>query len=184
MLDQAAHEGVSGSLFGWASTRMRHTWGNDVTGFDRAFVDKVRSRAEKVFGPGKYFDLSIRGRELIPTSRPVMLVSNHSGGTTIPDVWGLAVAWYEYFGSSRPLHILAHDLLFALPQAAHLFERLGVLRASNNAAHKILESGRDVLIYPGGDIEVWRPYSKRYEVNFSGRTGYARLAHASAATRK
>ena len=155
---------------------MRHTWGSHVTGFDAEFVDKVRRGASRVFGPGKYLDMSVRGLELIPSTRPVMLVSNHSGGTSTPDVWGLAVAWYEHFGSGRPLHILAHDLLFALPQTARIFERMGVLRASTNAARDVLASGRDVLIYPGGDVEVWRPYTKRYEVNFGGRTGYARLA--------
>ena len=155
---------------------MRHTWGTHVRGFDPAFTDKVRQQAGKVFGRGKYLDLSVRGLELIPTSQPVMLVSNHSGGTSTPDVWGLAVAWYEHFGTARPLHILAHDLLFALPQTGHFFERMGVLRASTQVARDVLASGRDVLIYPGGDAEVWRPYSQRYDVNFSGRTGYARLA--------
>ncbi|MBS1152009.1 MAG: putative acyltransferase [Myxococcaceae bacterium] len=165
-----------GSLAGWAAEAMRHTWGTDVTGFDPAFVDRVRGGARKVFGPGKYLGVSIRGLELIPASQQVMLVSNHSGGTTTPDVWGLALAWYEHFGTARPLHILAHELLFALPQTARIFERLGVLRASSSAARNVLASGRDVLVYPGGDVEVWRPYTQRYQLNFAGRTGYARLA--------
>ena len=29
---------------------------------------------------------------------------------------------------------------------------------------------------PGGDRDTWRPYSKRYDVCFAGRKGYARLA--------
>ena len=32
------------------------------------------------------------------------------------------------------------------------------------------------LVMPGGDLDVWRPYSKRYDVQFAGRTGYARVA--------
>jgi 1-acyl-sn-glycerol-3-phosphate acyltransferase len=35
---------------------------------------------------------------------------------------------------------------------------------------------RDLLVMPGGDVDVWRPYSERYKVKFAGRTGYARLA--------
>ena len=155
---------------------MRHSWGTNVSGFDAPFVDKVRSGARKVFGPGRYIDMSVRGLERMGSSPPVMLVSNHSGGTTTPDVWGLALAWYDHFGTTRPLHILAHDMLFALPQTARIFERMGVLRASTQTARNVLASGRDVLIYPGGDVEVWRPFSKRYEVDFGGRTGYARLA--------
>lgn len=181
MFNDATHRSTQddhpreGSLSTWAAARMGHGWGASLAGFDRAFVDRVRAQATRVFAPGKYFDLSIRGRGLIPATQ-VMLVSNHSGGTTIPDVWGLVWAWYQHFGSGRPLYVLAHDLLFALPQTAHAFERMGVLRASSSAAREVLAAGRDLLVYPGGDIEVWRPYAQRYEVNFSGRTGYARLA--------
>jgi len=32
------------------------------------------------------------------------------------------------------------------------------------------------MVMPGGDVDTWRPYSKRYEVCFAGRTGYAKLA--------
>ena len=40
---------------------MRHTWGSHVAGFDPSFVEKVREGARKVFGPGKYIDLSQLG---------------------------------------------------------------------------------------------------------------------------
>jgi 1-acyl-sn-glycerol-3-phosphate acyltransferase len=105
-----------------------------------------------------------------------MLVSNHSGGTTIPDVWGFGAAWYRQFGTQRPLHILCHDLLHAIPVFSRFFESIGAVRASLKTARQIIDAGRDVLIYPGGDLDTWRPYSKRYEVEFGGRTGYARLA--------
>lgn len=128
-----------------------------------------------LYGPGKYFDVSMRGLEALPAG-PLMLVANHSGGTSIPDVWGLGAAWYRHFGPERPLYVLCHDLLHAVPMFSRLFERLGVLRASLRCAREIIEGGRDVLIYPGGDLDTWRPYSKRYAVEFGHRTGFARLA--------
>jgi len=33
-----------------------------------------------------------------------------------------------------------------------------------------------VLVYPGGDIEVHRPWSARHEIRFAGRKGFLRLA--------
>src|SRR5205823_1370763 len=48
--------------------------------------------------------------------------------------------------------------------------------ASLETAREILRQKRDLLIFPGGDLDTWRPYSKRWEVDFGGRTGYARLA--------
>lgn len=173
MLDHAAHQS---NLSLWAAGKYRHRFGADPTAYDPAHVKEVHATAHRFFGPGRYFGLSLNGMENIPDTRPVMLVSNHSGGTTIPDVWGLAVAWYDRYGPARPLHILAHELLFAIPGVARWLERLGILRASHDNARAVLRQGRDLLVYPGGDVETWRPYKDRYRVDFAGRTGYARLA--------
>ena len=43
------------------------------------------------------------------------MVSNHSGGLIAMDVPVLAVAFFDEFGSDRPLYVLAHDLLFLGP---------------------------------------------------------------------
>jgi len=52
-----------------------------------------------------------------------------------------------------------------------------VLRAQPELGYRVLkEWRRDLLVMPGGDVDVWRPYSERYKVKFAGRTGYARLA--------
>ena len=39
-----------------------------------------------------------------------------------------------------------------------------------------LESGAALLVYPGGDYEVFRPSWERHKVDFGGRMGYVRLA--------
>jgi 1-acyl-sn-glycerol-3-phosphate acyltransferase len=39
-----------------------------------------------------------------------------------------------------------------------------------------LESGAALLVYPGGDYEVFRPYWERNKVDFGGRKGYVKLA--------
>ena len=107
---------------------------------------------------------------------PVLFVSNHSGGTMIPDMWGLMVAWVERFQAERIVHPLAHDMLFVAKPMAELLGKVGVLRASSENGRQALSGGRDVLVCPGGDREVWRPWKDRYKVNFSGRRGYAKLA--------
>ena len=67
-------------------------------------------------------------------------------------------------------------MLHTVPAVSRFLERVGAVRASLKTARKIIELGRDVLIYPGGDLDTWRPYSKRYEIEFGERTGYAKLA--------
>ena len=165
----------SGWLSKWFAAKVPHAFGTNLEHFDAELVMKLMNALGYIYGEGRYFDMSVRGLESVPSS-PVMLVANHSGGTTTPDVWGLGVAWYERFGTARPLHILCHDLLHAVPLFARFFERIGAVRASLKTAKEILKQGRDVLIYPGGDLDTWRPYSKRYEIEFGHRTGYARLA--------
>ncbi|HTM21371.1 MAG TPA: 1-acyl-sn-glycerol-3-phosphate acyltransferase [Kofleriaceae bacterium] len=135
--------------------------------------------AARFFGPGKYFDVDARGLEHVPP-RPVMMVSNHSGGTTIPDVWGFIFAWYQRFGTARPIHPLAHEIIMSTRATASFFGRRGVLRAGRGVARDVLCTwGRDLLVMPGGDLDTWRPYRERWQVRFGGRTGYVRSALAA-----
>ncbi len=128
----------------------------------------VVDRLRPVFGDeGSYFPIDAQGFDRVPAG-PVLVVSNHSGGTSIPDAWGLGVSWYRHFGRTRPAHALAHDMVFA---------RLGILRARRDIALRALTTcQRDVVVMPGGDRDTWRPWKDRYKVCFAGRKGYARLA--------
>ena len=123
-----------------------------------------------------YFRTSVVGWEHVPPA-PALIVSNHSGGTSIPDAWGLGLSWYRNFGIGRPLHTLAHEMIFALQATAKPFSKLGILRADRELAIEVLRDWRrDLLVMPGGDLDTWRPWKDRYKVRFSGRRGYARLA--------
>jgi len=144
---------------------------------DLEAVARFVKRMRPLFGPDRaYFRTEVRGWENIP-DRPSLLVCNHSGGTTIPDTWGLGLAWYRHFGSSRVVHALAHEMVFALKLTASPFSKLGILRANREMAARVLtDFGRDLVVYPGGDLDTWRPWRDRYKVRFAGRKGYARLA--------
>jgi 1-acyl-sn-glycerol-3-phosphate acyltransferase len=118
----------------------------------------------------------VHGWEHIPPS-PVLFVSNHSGGTLIPDVWGFLYSWYRHFGTRRPLHPLAHDMLFATRSIGRFFSERGVVRAHKADGLEVLRDWkRDLIVYPGGDRDTWRPFSHRFQISFAGRKGYARLA--------
>ncbi|MFT7518051.1 MAG: 1-acyl-sn-glycerol-3-phosphate acyltransferase [Kiritimatiellia bacterium] len=153
-----------------------HNWGHDPADFEPERIDQVMPTLRQIFGPGRYFDVHVDGFDNLPEA-PALLVSNHSGGTIIPDVWGLMFAWYEHFGHERPLHALAHDMVFKLPPVARFFARGGVLRASRDQARRVLtDSQRDLLVMPGGERDTWRTWNQRYKVHFAGRKGYARTA--------
>jgi 1-acyl-sn-glycerol-3-phosphate acyltransferase len=165
-----------GRLLNWLHGSQRAAWGNDPGAYDPELVRRILPGVKKLFGPGRYFSVDVTGWENVPEG-PVMIVSNHSGGTTIPDVWGFVAAWYQNYGVHRPLHPMAHEIILSTQLTGEFFARRGVLRGNREVALSVLRDfKRDLMVMPGGDVDTWRPYSERYSVRFGGRTGYARLA--------
>jgi 1-acyl-sn-glycerol-3-phosphate acyltransferase len=126
-----------------------------------------------------YFRAEARGLERLPEEGPVLLVGNHSGGNMTPDSMVFLLAFNAYFGTERPLYILAHSLVTSWPVLGPFLRKWGVITAGPQAARAALETGACVLVYPGGDVETHRPYSARHQIRFDGRKGFLRLARDS-----
>jgi 1-acyl-sn-glycerol-3-phosphate acyltransferase len=122
-----------------------------------------------------YFRADVRGLDRIPAQGPVLLVGNHSGGNVPPDTFVFTLAFCSYFGVERPFYQLAHNLVVSAPPLASL-RKFGTVAANHENARLALESGAALLVYPGGDYEVFRPFWERNKVDFGGRKGYVRLA--------
>lgn len=137
-------------------------------GLTRHLVDLLRPIVKV------YHRSEVRGLEHIPRGR-CLLVGNHSGGLTTPDFAIFAVDYYQRFGYDRPLYVLAHDSLFHGP-AADLLPHLGVIRASPANAAAALAAETAVLVFPGGDREVYRPTAVENTIDFAGHTGYVTSA--------
>ncbi|MBJ7383342.1 MAG: acyltransferase family protein [Mycolicibacterium sp.] len=122
-----------------------------------------------------YFRADVRGLDRIPTQGPILMVGNHSGGNLPPDTFVFTLAFCSYFGVERPFFQLAHNLVVSMPGLGSL-RKFGTVAANHDNATMALKSGAALLVYPGGDYEVFRPSWKRHEVDFGGRKGYVRLA--------
>lgn len=123
-----------------------------------------------------YFRAEVRGMERIPEEGPVLFVANHSGGNMTPDSIVFTLAFNSYFGVERPLYSLAHALVTSWPIIGGLAKKWGIITAGHESAKQAFERDACVLVYPGGDVEVHRPYSARHEIRFDGRKGFLRLA--------
>jgi 1-acyl-sn-glycerol-3-phosphate acyltransferase len=119
----------------------------------------------------RYFRSEVRGLDNIPSGAS-LVVSNHSGGLVSFDLSVLAVGYYDNYGDDRPLYALGFDTLFAGP-AAEFFKRTGVIRVTRDNAAKALATGAVVLVFPGGDFDVYRPTMQENVINF----GAQRLRH-------
>jgi 1-acyl-sn-glycerol-3-phosphate acyltransferase len=122
-----------------------------------------------------YFRADVRGLHHIPRDGPVLLVGNHSGGMMAPDLFVFVLAFSTYFGVERRFFQLAHNGVVAGP-AGRMVRRYGTVAADPRNAELALSTGAAVLVYPGGDYEVFRPSWESAKVDFGGRKGFIRLA--------
>jgi 1-acyl-sn-glycerol-3-phosphate acyltransferase len=122
-----------------------------------------------------WFRMEVEGWEKIPEP-PVLLIGIHSGAPFVWDAWTVGVQWWRRFGSSRVLHGTAHDALMALPAVGGYFRRMGVLPAAPDSISAALAARHDVALWPGGELDSLRPWTKRDEAILAGRMGFIRLA--------
>lgn len=122
-----------------------------------------------------WFRMQVDGWENIPDP-PALLIGIHSGGPLVWDAWTVGLQWWRHFGRERPLHGTAHDLLMGLPVLGSYFRKMGVLPARAESITAALEKGRDVALWPGGERDSMRPWTKRDEATLAGRKGFVRLA--------
>lgn len=122
----------------------------------------------------RYFRAEVRGLDNIPPGG-ALLVSNHSGGLFPMDVPILAAEYYAEHGYDRPLYTLSHDMLMVGP-TGEFFRKIGYIKASHQNADAALRSGGLVVVFPGGDYDVYRPTFSENKIDFGGRTGYVKAA--------
>jgi 1-acyl-sn-glycerol-3-phosphate acyltransferase len=170
----AAAQGATGELAGSAAQRVRRRLRADLDDRD---PDWLRERLPLLWLLATiWFRADVRNLGNIPERGPVLLVGNHSGGNVTPDSFVFTLAFSTYFGIERRFHQLAHNLVVTLPVSGALLRRGGTVAASHANAHRALEAGAALLVYPGGDWEVHRPSWERGRVDFAGRKGFIRLA--------
>jgi 1-acyl-sn-glycerol-3-phosphate acyltransferase len=117
----------------------------------------------------------VHGIENVPDGA-CLFVGNHNAGMYTPDTYVFLEALYDQGGADALPYALAHQEVFKAPPLGRLLVSLGAVRACHENATRIFERGHSILVYPGGDIDSLRPYSRRQEVVFGHRRGYIRLA--------
>lgn len=122
-----------------------------------------------------YFRLEISGWEKLP-AQPALLIGGHSGGPLTMDAWTLAYAWNRHFKGSRTLHATAHDVLMKTPGLGRYFERMGVICPTRENLEAAFQQGDDVVLWPGGECDSFRTWSKRDKVVLGARMGFVKLA--------
>jgi 1-acyl-sn-glycerol-3-phosphate acyltransferase len=171
---RAAVAGAAGGVVGALTARARAMV--PAANLDDRDTDYIRETLPGLWALASlYFRADVRGLHHIPEEGPALLVGNHSGGMMAPDLFVFVVAFSTYFGVERPFYQLAHNGVVAGP-AGGMVKKYGTVAADPRNAELALRSGAAVLVYPGGDYEVFRPTWEQGRVDFGGRTGFIRLA--------
>ena len=138
--------------------------------------DFIRRQLPAIARYTSFFTPEVRGLDRLPAEGPALLVGNHSCLFYMPEVWTCGQAIMTRRGIGAPMHVLAYDLLFAMPGIGRLLRQLGAVPASTKQAESALAGGACVVVYPGGDLEACRPWTQRNKVDFADRKGFVQLA--------
>jgi 1-acyl-sn-glycerol-3-phosphate acyltransferase len=122
-----------------------------------------------------WFRMEMEGWDNLPEP-PALLVGIHSGAPFVWDAWTVGVQWWRRFGQDRPLHGTAHDALMAMPGIGRFFRSMGVLPAAPDSILTALAAGRDVALWPGGEVDSLRPWTQRDRAILAGRKGFVKVA--------
>jgi 1-acyl-sn-glycerol-3-phosphate acyltransferase len=157
-------------IAGWVGDRAGH-W--DLDGPDYAFME----RQKYLWNPlvDLWFRMEMEGWEKLPPP-PALLVGIHSGAPFVWDAWTIGLQWWRRFGDERPIHGTAHDALMAAPLIGDYFRKMGVLPAAPDSIASALAKGHDVALWPGGEVDSLRPWTRRDEAILAGRKGFVRMA--------
>jgi 1-acyl-sn-glycerol-3-phosphate acyltransferase len=122
-----------------------------------------------------YFRLEIAGWDKLP-AQPSLLIGVHSGGPLTMDAWTVNMAWWRHFQGSRTLHATAHDVLMQNKLLGRYFRRMGTISPSGESIQAAFQRGDDVILWPGGEVDAYRKWTKRDQAVLGGRKGFIRLA--------
>ncbi len=145
---------------------------SDITKWDPGLTERVMGLIRPLIKG--YHRAEVRGLDSVPPGGALM-VANHSGGIFPMDAPVFATGFYEKFGYDRPVYTLSHDVIFTGP-TADFFIKTGFIRANHENADEALRSGGVVVVFPGGDYDVYRPTLSENKIDFDGRVGYVKAA--------
>jgi 1-acyl-sn-glycerol-3-phosphate acyltransferase len=144
----------------------------EITKWDPALTKNVMDVIRPILKAWHRTD--VRGLDNVPPGG-ALVVSNHSGGVFPMDVPVFTTGFYDRYGYDRPVYTLSFDLVLT-GLTADFFRKTGYIKASHTNADQALRSGGLVVVFPGGDHDVYRPSTQRNKIDFGGRTGYVKAA--------
>ena len=122
-----------------------------------------------------YFRYEVRGIENVPEGS-ALLIGNHNAGITPMDPFIMGVYWLRVKGKDDPLYFVNHDTMITMPYLGNVLMKGGAVKGRMEVVKKVIDKGRKLVIYPGGNHEAFRKFTDRNKIDFGGHKGFAKLA--------
>jgi 1-acyl-sn-glycerol-3-phosphate acyltransferase len=152
-------------------------FGYDPFGLSRDSIKSALSVARWLYR--YYFRAQAFGIEHVPSSGPVVLVSNHSGQLPF-DALVIGCACFLEPPQPRLVRAMVEFFVPSVPFASYLFARWGQITGTPENCRRLLAADEAVLVFPEGARGISKPFSKRYQLAEFGK-GFLRLALESGA---
>ena len=140
---------------------------------DHDLVDRLVPVADRICRA--YFRLEVEGMHRVPDGS-ALVVGNHNSGITFLEPFGVCARYFREHPDEPIWRGLAHDAMIDMPMVGGLLTRLGAVRAGHESADRVFAAGLKVMVFPGGNLEAFRPWTERNRVVFSDRKGFVKLA--------
>ena len=121
----------------------------------------------------RYFRCDVHGIENVPEGR-VLLIANHSGQIPMD---GALIGASMFLDADPPriVRAMVERWAVTLPFVSLLFSRVGQVVGVPENAHRLLEQGEALLVFPEGSRGISKTFDQRYQLTDFG-LGFMRLA--------
>ncbi len=123
-----------------------------------------------------YFRVKTEGLDVIPTSGPCLVMSNHAGGPLPFDGMMLREALRREHPRGRSLRWLNEDFVDDLPFVGAAASRLGAIPSRLANAERLLEDHQLVAVFPEGTAGISKAFHQRHRLLPFGHSQHIEMA--------
>ncbi|MGB3622629.1 MAG: lysophospholipid acyltransferase family protein [Ketobacter sp.] len=120
-----------------------------------------------------YFSPKFFGLEKVDSSKPTLLVGNHTiyGVLDVP----LLIA-QVYRDKGVLIRTLADHAHYSIPGWRNMLDRTGGVEGTRENCSELMTRGEHIMVFPGGAREVSKRKGEQYQLTWKRRTGFCSMA--------
>lgn len=119
----------------------------------------------------RYFSPTVVGLEKLPNER-TLFVGNHC----LFGLDGFVVGPVLYYEANRFVRMMGDNIWLQNETIGDALIHSGMIPGDPRACNAMMEDGHDLLVFPGGAHESFKPASQKYTLQWRERYGFVRMA--------